>query len=684
MRWVALITGLLLFSGCTGNFDRTVDLEHADWYYAQGSQDDSVDQAQEYTFTRLDSLINLQDKLPEKEGFIWLKTSFEIPDDSNEYNLFLGRIIMADETYFNGHLIGKTGEFPPDFFSEWNKNRLYPVNRIFVKDENELLIKIYVNAEGGIQGRPGLMERGESASLVARKEFLDSFFNIFIAFLMFMIACYHFLIFVYRPKDRENLYYALLSLLFVVYLHNFFITRLPFFESPPFSYLTFQKIIFSSMFLMIIAMVYFFQSFLDREENRYVHYGLIASCIVPIIIFLIPGDYQTFFNLRFLIVVVFSVPALIYILTVLIISMLKKVESASTLFIGTLPLWFCVLFDIVVHVILKFDDVIYLAGFGLPSFLIVMAGILAKRFVTYHNEVEEYKETLEIKVKERTEELNKRNTELEEAHRIMTRDMVMAENVQKSLFPKENIDDDTWDISYAFKPMAGVSGDMYDFYEENGKLKGVGLFDVSGHGIASGLITLLGKSIIQRHFVNLYDIKLNKVIERINTSLISELGNVDNYLTGILLRIRDNIIEYVNAGHTELLFKSARTGKVRVVNLDGKDVKGMFLGIEGMQSNYTSLQFKMDKGDVLFLYSDCLNESFNSNEEEYSSERIMRVLEETDAVSAQHIRNRMIYDFGKFIWPESEANDLFIKNFLSSKGEYNLKDDFTLIVLKKL
>lgn len=652
------------------------------WYYALGSSSDKVKDLEQYKFSAINILSDLNSYLPENEGYIWLKTDFKIDPESDSYAISLGRITMADETYVNGYLIGKTGKFPPDFFSEWNKNRLYKLHKTILKDENTLLLKIYVNAEGGVQGNVSIMPVANAESYHLLKEFLDSYFNIFVAVVMLMIAGYHLLVFFHRPKDKENLYYSLLSFFFVIYLTNFFITRIPFKEYP-ISYLNFQKIIFISLFVMIGITVLFFRTFLKIKIHPVIRYIVIFSCTLPIIIILIPSNYRSFYNMRFMITAIFSIIPLVYVLYMIIYSAVKKVDASRALLIGSIPLFFCIGFDLLFHVVLKYDDMIYLAGFGFPSFMLSMAAILARRFVQYHNEVEEYKETLEIKVKDRTEELNKRNIELEEAQNIMERDMAMAENVQKSLFPRENIEDEQWDVSFAFKPMSGVSGDMYDFFEIDGKLAGAGLFDVSGHGIASGLITLLSKTIINRYFYSMYDVKLNKVIEKINASLIKELGNVDNYLTGILLRTRDNLVEYVNAGHTELLYRSGKTGKVRVVNLDGQDVKGMFLGIEGMQSKYTALQFEMDKDDILLMYSDCLNETVNDKNEEYSIKRIIDVLEKAEPVSAQKIRNSIIIDFAEFLWPDVKKDDHFIKSFLSGKGDYNLNDDFTLVILKK-
>jgi serine phosphatase RsbU (regulator of sigma subunit) len=50
-----------------------------------------------------------------------------------------------------------------------------------------------------------------------------------------------------------------------------------------------------------------------------------------------------------------------------------------------------------------------------------------------------------------------------------------------------------WDIAFTSRPKSGVSGDFYDFYTNGDKLEGLSLFDVSGHGVAPALITILSK-----------------------------------------------------------------------------------------------------------------------------------------------------------------------------------------------
>ena len=66
--------------------------------------------------------------------------------------------------------------------------------------------------------------------------------------------------------------------------------------------------------------------------------------------------------------------------------------------------------------------------------------------------------------------------------------------------PKTAPKNDAWDIAFEFIPMSGVSGDLYDFYVSEGEITGLTLCDVSGHGIASGLVTMIARSVFFRNF----------------------------------------------------------------------------------------------------------------------------------------------------------------------------------------
>jgi phosphoserine phosphatase RsbU/P len=306
---------------------------------------------------------------------------------------------------------------------------------------------------------------------------------------------------------------------------------------------------------------------------------------------------------------------------------------------------------------------------------------MREKLRTARDELLELNLTLEEKVADRTEELQAAmeeleamnetllaaNTELENAERLKMMDLDMAANVQKSFLPETPPVSDDYDIDFIFRPAAQVSGDFYDFYFKGSSLHGVGIYDVSGHGISSSLLTIIARSIIQRNFIRGIDEKLNRVMERINTELIEEIGQSDKYITGIMLRFQSDRIEYVNSGHPDAYFRIAGSHKTgKVTNRKGESVKGMFLGVASMEQVYDILSIRLSSGDFLFIYSDCFLEATNIRGEYFGEDGVKRAVATAPEGPAGDVMDHIIKQLNGFVKPGIA-----------------LSDDLTAMVIKK-
>ncbi len=296
-----------------------------------------------------------------------------------------------------------------------------------------------------------------------------------------------------------------------------------------------------------------------------------------------------------------------------------------------------------------------------------------------YQKLSDMKDNLEVKVAKRTEELLKAmegveaanielltaNEELNETRRMSEIDMMMAAHVQKSIFPEIPAYTSDWDISAAFIPMSMVSGDLYDFYLNEDDLKGLILLDVSGHGIASGLITMIAKSVFNRNFFANKDLNLGKIVENSNKELIREMGNTDKFLTGNILRFENEHVEYVNAGHLDLMIRKKDSDQVRIINPPDTNFKGSILGVSEMDFPYKSAKFKTESGDLLAVFSDGIIETIGTDKTRFGVKRIVKGMLNSDNMSSGEILDRIIKDFYNFI------------------GNDKPKDDITAIILKK-
>ena len=239
----------------------------------------------------------------------------------------------------------------------------------------------------------------------------------------------------------------------------------------------------------------------------------------------------------------------------------------------------------------------------------------------------------------------------------------MAAVIQQNFFRQEIDDIKKYEVAYFSRPMVGVSGDLYDFYKTGEKLDGLGVFDVSGHGISSGLVTMLVKNIIHQEFYNEKDSELWEIVNKINDRVIAEKGEIQNYLTGVLVRLYEEQIELVDAGHPAPIIYKKETGECKYVELGKKSVG--VIGIAGFPVYYESMFYDFEDGDELILFSDGVVDIKNEKDEYFGKERLLEAVKLNIGKAAA--------DQVSFI-----ANSIY-----SFCGKREQNDDLTIIVLKK-
>jgi serine phosphatase RsbU (regulator of sigma subunit) len=254
-------------------------------------------------------------------------------------------------------------------------------------------------------------------------------------------------------------------------------------------------------------------------------------------------------------------------------------------------------------------------------------------------------------------ELKKHNDNLENEIRL-------AAFIQQNFYRHDTIGFKNWDLFYYSRPLAGVSGDLYDFYETKNGTEGLGIFDVSGHGISSGLVTMLVKNIIQQEFSQKEDYELWEIVNSINERVIAEKGKVQNYMTGILVRIKENTLEIVNAGHPYPIVYRKSAEKCMILE-KASEFAGGTIGIAGFPTFFYSQYVDFEPGDELILFTDGVSDVTDKEGNRFVATKLPQIIEESPKLSA------------------SEQIRLITKALKDFRNGSEITDDMTVIILKK-
>lgn len=244
------------------------------------------------------------------------------------------------------------------------------------------------------------------------------------------------------------------------------------------------------------------------------------------------------------------------------------------------------------------------------------------------------------------------------------KELELAAFVQESFSKRKMPDLKDFDIAYYSKAMAGVSGDMYDFYTDDEILEGAGIFDVSGHGISSGLVTMLVRNIFQQEFHQNEDKDLYEVMEIIDKRIRVEKRNIENYLTGILLRMKGSKIEIVNAGHPCPILYRKESGECNYFD-EKRKFSSTVIGLSSIESFFQETTFEMKSGDEIILFTDGIKEAMNAAHDEYGNSRFL-----------ESVKNAVQQDFDKQIPYVLSDIGHFTENADQS-------DDITIVIIRK-
>ncbi|MGI6853532.1 SpoIIE family protein phosphatase [Mesorhizobium sp. 1B3] len=296
-------------------------------------------------------------------------------------------------------------------------------------------------------------------------------------------------------------------------------------------------------------------------------------------------------------------------------------------------------------------------------------GAVGVAFNKMAEEIRYHTENLEKLVEERTHELANANDEimalnarLKSENLRLGAELDVARHIQKMVLPKSNELGAIPQIEVAgyMEPADEVGGDYFDVLQSGNRVK-VGIGDVTGHGLESGVLMLMVQSVARalqeqgsgdpKEFLAVLNRTIFKNIERTET---------DKHLSLTFLDYESSKVT-VSGQHEEVLV--LRNGG-EVERIDTIDL-GFPIGLESDISPFIKTHdVDFDKGDIIVLHTDGVTEAESPSGELFGIERLCE--------SAKRHRNGSA----------GEIKDGIIADLMTHIGTQKIHDDITLVVMR--
>ncbi|MEM7407633.1 MAG: SpoIIE family protein phosphatase [Pseudomonadota bacterium] len=285
-------------------------------------------------------------------------------------------------------------------------------------------------------------------------------------------------------------------------------------------------------------------------------------------------------------------------------------------------------------------------------------------------QLEEANQTLEQRVAERTAELGeanaaiiKLNEQLQAENLRMGAELEVTREIQRMLLPTAQELESVAGLEIAgyMEPADEVGGDYYDVLQHDGRVK-IGIGDVTGHGLESGVMMVMAQSVVRALLTHGVTDPV-QFLDTLNRALYNNAQRMasDKNLTLSLLDYADGEVR-LSGQHEEMIVMRA-SGELELV--DTVDL-GFPIGLDAEIADFIDhTTVHLEPGDGVVLYTDGITEAENLKDEQFGLERLCEVIRENWSKSAEAVKEAVVEAVGRHI------------------GKQTVYDDITLVVLKQ-
>ena len=609
------------------------------------------------TWESADTLL-LQDRLPESgwEGIGWFRLHLSVPDEQLQNMPLALKVtyqVGASEIYLDGDLIYKFGTVGTRKEEEkpyWERN---PQVISFSGKTDHLIAVRYSNfsfdASGimfgfGLKLAPLTLNIKRRITMVSEGTTIQMAWTAVSVFLMLQ----HLLLFIFYPRARENLYFAISTgsigaFVFLTFQFILFATSVT-------QILFLFRLLFCVYALMFLSGLLFLYTLFYPKLPKLSWFFLIGWIATGSLVLFNPDftnsisgnlilsdQTQIHFNVRaaaLILFLLFTSLTFLEMARVIIVAIFKKKDGAWIFGLGSLSPFILtfVLGDIVSRAGWTINwQIGLLASILAPLFS--MSVYLARNFSRTHRKLE-------------TEVLERQLLEVENIRK--TEELEEARKIQVSMLPQTAPQLPNLDIAFEMRTATEVGGDYYDYnLTEDGQLT-LAVGDATGHGMNAGLVVSAVKSLFKTSAPEAENLE---ILERISQG-VKSMNLKRLYMAMTLAKFNGNKLTLTAAGMPPVLIYRSDENLVEEILLEGIPLGG-FIGAEREEASY-----QLQSGDTLLFMSDGLPEMLNPEDEMLDYPRTKELFEEVVDQSPKAIIDHFFKASTSWANGEPQADDI--------------------------
>ncbi|PJZ68577.1 phosphatase [Leptospira perolatii] len=211
-----------------------------------------------------------------------------------------------------------------------------------------------------------------------------------------------------------------------------------------------------------------------------------------------------------------------------------------------------------------------------------------------------------------------------------------------------------------------IGGDFYNFVKDRGGNYWFGIGDTSGHGYVAGLFSMMVLNQMS-HWIHMKDSPeqvIDSIIQNLETRTESFSSFPRSLYATFLLMKADSNGNFLHSGiHPSSVLYRFQKNQNEILETDGKFLSTVMNPPSKKPS--PPQPFKMDKGDILFCFTDGLFEQKNRMMNKYYGENLYKFLEKTPKKNLKKLVDRLFEEIAEY-------------------AGGRIQDDMSILVIRKL